>query len=53
MFVAFLKVIFVLSANLSVDEVLFNGISEQKLFYYQPVEVRVGLRVRVAGRVKI
>ena len=40
MFVAFPVVTIVLSVDLSVDED-FNGISEQKLFFNQPVEVRV------------
>ena len=31
----------VLSMDLSMDKVLFNGVSEQKLFINQPVEVRV------------
>ena len=40
MFVAFPVVSIVLSANLSVDED-FNSVSELKLFFNQPVEVRV------------
>ena len=40
MFVAFPVVTIVLNVNLSVDED-FNGVSEQKLFFNQPVEVRV------------
>ena len=49
--VAFPVVLPVLSVNLSVDEVLFNGISEQKLFYNQPVEVRVDPRVLSSSKV--
>ena len=37
---AFPVVSIVLSANLS-EERIFNGVFEQKLFYNQPVEVRV------------
>ena len=40
MFVAFPVVSIMLSANLSVDED-FNGVSELRLFFKQPVEVRV------------
>ena len=40
MFVAFPVVTIVLNVDLSVDE-NFNGVSEQKLFFNQPVEVRV------------
>ena len=49
---AFPVVVSVLSVDLSVDEVLFNGVSEQKLFYNQPVEVRVGPRVLSSSKVK-
>ena len=42
----------VLSVNLSVDEVLFEGVSEQKLFINQPVEVRVVPRVLSSSKVK-
>ena len=44
MFMAFPVVTSVLSVDLSVDED-FNGVSVQKLFFNQPVEVRVGARV--------
>ena len=40
MFVAFPVVSIVLSANLSMERI-FNGVSEQRLFINQPVEVRV------------
>ena len=40
LFVAFPVVTIVLNVDLSVDED-FNGVSEQKLFINQPVEVRV------------
>ena len=43
MFVAFPVENIVLSANLSVDG-YFNGVSEHKLFFNQPVEVRVQVR---------
>ena len=52
MFVAFPEVITVLSVNLSVDEVLFSDVSEQRLFYNQPVEVRVDTRVLSSSKVK-
>ena len=52
MFVAFSVEKPVLSANLSVDEVLFNGVSEQRLFFNQPVEVRVDPRVLSYSKVK-
>ena len=42
----------VLSVDLSVDKVIFNSVSEQKLFYNQPVEVRVGPRVLSSSKVK-
>ena len=41
MFVAFPVVNTVLSVDLSVDEVCFSDVIEQKLFFDQPVEVRV------------
>ena len=41
MFVAFPEVISVLSVDLSLDEVYFSNVFEHKLFYNQPVEVRV------------
>ena len=40
LFVGLPVVTIVLNVNLSVDED-FNGVSEQKLFFNQPVEVRV------------
>ena len=43
MFVALLVEKPVLSANLSVERI-FNGVSEQRLFNNQPVEVRVDTR---------
>ena len=48
--VAFPKVNPVLSANLS-EERIFNGVSEQRLFFNQPVEVRVGPRVLSSSKV--
>ena len=48
---AFPVVFSVLSANLSVDEVFFNGVSEQRLFNNQPVEVRVDTRVSSSSKV--
>ena len=51
LFVAFPKVIPVLSVDLSVDEVLFSDVSEQRLFYNQPVEVRVDPRVLSSSKV--
>ena len=48
---AFPVVIPVLSVDLSVDEVFFNGTSEQRLFYNQPVEVRVDPRVLSSSKV--
>ena len=48
---AFPKVIPVLSVDLSVDEVLFSDVSEQRLFYNQPVEVRVDPRVLSSSKV--
>ena len=51
--VAFPVVFSVLSANLSVDEVFFNGVSEQRLFNNQPVEVRVDPRVLGSSKVKV
>ena len=47
---AFPVVTIVLSVDLSVDED-FNGVSEQKLFINQPVEVRVGPRVLSTSKV--
>ena len=41
MFVAFSVVTTVLSVDLSLDEVSFSNVFEQKLFFDQPVEVRV------------
>ena len=41
MFVAFPVVISVLSVDLSVDELFFSDVFEHKLFFNQPVEVRV------------
>ena len=41
----------VLSANLS-EERIFNGVSEQRLFINQPVEVRVASRVLGSPKVK-
>ena len=52
LFVAFPEVIPVLSVDLSVDEVLFNGVSEHNLFHNQPVEVRVDSRVLSSSKVK-
>ena len=49
---AFPEVITVLSVDLSMDEVLFSDVSEQRLFYNQPVEVRVDLRVLSSSKVK-
>ena len=49
---AFPVVYSVLSANLSMDEVLFNGVSEQRLFINQPVEVRVVARDLGSAKVK-
>ena len=49
--VAFLVGVTVLSDDLSVDEGLFSDVSEQRLFFYQPVEVRVG--PRVLGSLKV
>ena len=51
LFVAFPVVESVLSIDLSMDEVLFNGVSEQRLFYNQPVEVRVDPRVLSSSKV--
>ena len=44
MFVAFPVVTGFLSVDLSVDEVNFSDVFEQKLFFNQPVEVRVQVR---------
>ena len=52
MFVAFPVEKPVLSVDLSVDEVLFSNVSEQRLFYNQPVEVRVDPRVLGSSKVK-
>ena len=52
MFVAFPLVIIVLSANLS-EERIFNGVFEQRFFFNQPVDVRVGPRVLSSSKVKI
>ena len=41
MFVAFPVVISVFSVNLSLDEVNFSNVIELRLFFNQPVEVRV------------
>ena len=41
---AFPVVISVLSVDLSLDEVYFSDVIEQKLFFNQPVEVRVQVR---------
>ena len=41
MFVAFPVVTCMLSVDLSLDEVYFSDVIEQKLFFNQPVEVRV------------
>ena len=51
MFVAFPVVSMVLSANLS-EERIFNGVSEQRLFINQPVEVRVVSRKLGSSKVK-
>ena len=48
--VAFPEVNPVLSANLS-EERIFNGVFEQRLFFNQPVEVRVGPRVLGSSKV--
>ena len=50
LFVAFPVVTIVLSIDLSLDG-YFNGVSEQKLFFNQPVEVRVGVRVLSTSKV--
>ena len=50
LFVAYFGEYSVLSTNLSVERI-FNGVSEQRLFYNQPVEVRVD--PRVSGSVKV
>ena len=41
---AFPVVTIVLSVDLSLDEVIFSDVIEQKLFFDQPVEVRVQVR---------
>ena len=41
----------VLSANLSMERI-FNGVSEQRLFINQPVEVRVDTRDSSSSKVK-
>ena len=43
--------VLVLSDDLSVDEGLFSNMSEQRLFFYQPVEVMVGPRVLSSSKV--
>ena len=51
LFVAYSVEYSVLSANLS-EERIFNGVSEQRLFINQPVEVRVDTRDSSSSKVK-
>ena len=51
MCVAFPVVSIMLSANLS-EERIFNGVFEQRLFFNQPVDVRVGPSILSSSKVK-